>query len=234
MSEVPLRNVDLVEPQVAEALMKVRELYPDAFLAGGYLRDRASGVFPTDLDFFTFLPIREERKEFITIADSAGFGLVEKRLTNVETFKDVDFTSADTFGAVFPAQIIHMNPEYAATPWTTISKFLFGAQQVFWAPDISGKTPYYLQDMQCHTFTVTRCDHAFDASSVAFKWLGTGNKTGLKKRYSGWILRIPEKWRGAFEEHFYMEGCEVIDGHIIVDDKAELSTKGKGTEDLLL
>lgn len=229
MPDKPLRSIDLVEPCVEEALLEARGLYPDAFLAGGYLRDRATGVFPTDVDFFTFLPIREDRLEHLTVSDSASFGLVENRLTGVEKFNDVGASDPYGFNAIFPSQIIHMNPLYAGTPWTTIQKFLFGAQQVFWTSEISGKTPEYMQDIQCKTFTVMRCDHAFDAGSVAFKWFGTPAKTGLKLRYRGWNLRIPEKWREAFDYHFAMDGCEVIDGHIIVDWHTE-STLKEGAE----
>jgi hypothetical protein len=219
--QIPQRSIDLVEPEVQASLLEVRKLYPDAFLAGGYLRDRKVGVRPVDVDFFSFLPIRSDRTQYVSHWDSADFGLVEKRLTGVESFGAVDFdVPVDLLGVemprAIPVQIIHIDPVYSTTPAGVVSKFLFGAQQSFWMPDqLYGKTEAYMYDMHNRCFTVTRCEHELDVSSTWLKWEGTSAREGLSSRYRGWKLRVPVLWWPRFEVKF--EGdWPVVDGHVVI------------------
>jgi hypothetical protein len=65
MNALVRRTDSLVAPVIPawalNALQRIRVNYPDAFIAGGFLRDLYHGVEPKDLDVFTFqLPKEEE------------------------------------------------------------------------------------------------------------------------------------------------------------------------------
>lgn len=187
--------------QLALALMD----YPDAFLAGGYLRDRLLGLKPKDIDIFTFQPLLEGRTpQSFNSVNSAGGG--EARVVCTESI--IGGYPASEFDPLlggnlqpdpYPVQIIHLNPAgtHAPTRETAVLQFVFGIMQIVFDIDtdqVLGTSAFSL-DAQRRTFTVCRCNGNADAFFAMKKF------QMLQPKFEGWTLMVPRMWEVDFTGH---------------------------------
>lgn len=155
-----------------KALRRVREDYPDAFLAGGYLRDLVACLEPKDIDIFTFQPpLRDE----IPVAES------------VEYPKDRIVGVSSRVGFEYPVQVIHLKPEMATTPEQVVSQFALGIQQIYYVNEVCALLPF-AKDMHGKTFTVTYCESDGEAWKIGRKLFH------LKNKFPGFSLVIPTEF----------------------------------------
>lgn len=176
-----------------KALRRIREDYPDAFLAGGYLRDLVAGVEPKDIDIFTFKPALAAEAPVPPSDANAWYPM--GRLTGVSLRSGFDY----------PVQVIHLNPDSAKTPEEAVAQFALGIQQIYYVNDVAALRPF-AADMQGKTFTVTRCDSSGEAWSIGRKLFR------LKDKFPGFTLAIPPQ----FAEHahtieYFMQGGDTTE-----------------------
>lgn len=186
----------LIEPFALEQLALAVEVYPDAFIAGGYLRDRLLGFKPKDIDIFTFEPLADGREALKDgdAANSQGGG--PNRITSVE--QPIDVLDAQAGRALYPVQIIHLNSESAKSSREAVGQFAFGLMQILY--DHQGGyvdwTQAFKDDIDKQRFTVWRCNGSEDAFFI-YKKYGHLSASKFKK----WPLCVPKKWAGIFEQY---------------------------------
>lgn len=177
----------IVEVDVHRALSLVRVDYPDAFLAGGYLRDRYMKIPPRDIDFFTFLPMIEGRNE--VSFDATQSQANDFRIDKVERESRIDIA--------LPIQIIHFSDEVKdSDPRTEVTHFLFGMQQILYDMErgFVDATEEFWDDIKNKTMTVCRCQGIADAI------IGRRKYERLRERYPDWQLVVPERFRELYAE----------------------------------
>lgn len=163
--------------QALRALRTVREDYPDAFLAGGFLRDAAVGITPKDLDFFTFLPLKEDEKQ-----DEKREPYADERILAVADRKIPD--------VVFPVQIIQLSPEWGTTVEEQVAAFALGAQQAYYTGNTVQWSDAFADDLRDQTLTVTSCRNENEAKSVGFKVYSLD-----QRGYATWALQVPTEFQ---------------------------------------
>lgn len=196
----------LMEPFAYEQLAVAMMDYNDAFLAGGYLRDRLLGLKPKDIDIFTFQPLLEGRTpQSFNSVNSAGGG--EARVVCTEEI--VGLYGVDVQEAPYPVQIIHLNPAgtHAPTRETAVLQFVFGIMQIVYDVDsdqVLGTNAFSV-DARRRTFTVCRCNGDADAFFAMKKY------RMLQDKFDGWTLMVPRKWVTDFTGHEQGADFTVVD-----------------------
>jgi hypothetical protein len=165
-------------PKAAVTMLKIiRQDYPDAFLAGGFLRDTMLEVPPKDMDFFTFMtPKAEDQPEM----DKKEY--IDQRIDGVVKRK----------GWELPVDIIFLNSN-VDIPAVAVSQFALGIQQIWYDGIFLNRLPPFWDDMRYKRFSVQRCDSENEAFAIARKM------TALEEKYPGWGRRIPERYK-AYKE----------------------------------
>lgn len=165
-----LRGDETLVPLAAvRVLGEVRQDYPDAFIAGGYLRDLYFEKTPKDLDIFTFQSLLED----------------EERVTGDVVYEENRLLAVAnrTFNFDIPVQIIQINPSLAfggGTPHGAVSHFALGLQQIYY-DGISYKiTDAFLTDARNKTLTATHCTTWREANAIRRK------VEQLKEKYPGY------------------------------------------------
>lgn len=193
----------LIEDDVMAMLAVAQMDYPDAFLAGGYLRDRILGITPKDIDIWTWKPLLEGRayttdSENSVAADDIG------RIAGVERIIDVAELQAYREGLTpdqpmcnYPVEIVHLHFELIRDIRTVVRTFAFGIQQIAY---IAEENTIWWSSMFDHdllnlTMTVSRTQDKSEACSIHNKW-----KSLTTHRLKGWKLVIPKQFVGMYEE----------------------------------
>ncbi|MGZ5676849.1 MAG: hypothetical protein ACXWHC_18810 [Usitatibacter sp.] len=149
--------INLTLPNEARiALSWAKTRYPDAFIAGGYLRDLALDRKPKDLDIFTWeVEIKGEGKSMIDhdgVDHDEWVALYEgSRITDAEVPVTLD-------GVSLPVQIVHLNRAVADNCQLVASQFMVGLSQLWSNGDRVWGTDAFFRDRADETFTVTRCE----------------------------------------------------------------------------
>lgn len=195
---------DLVETDVMAMLSEVRKIYPDAFLAGGYLRDRLLEVEPKDVDIFTFLSITKEREGRLMQVSEASGG-EDPRILYVE--EHIGQMEMDAHLFSYPVQIIHFRQrkgegeegvsEVGTRAREEVANFMFGCQQIIWDVDhnVIDWTPTFERDVKNQTMTICRCIDEYDAYTAVNKW------TELREKLQGWKLVVPQRYASVVGQH---------------------------------
>lgn len=164
---------------VARAILKgIRKDYPDAFIAGGYLRDLFCKREPKDLDIFTWQMPKDEDMNYSTSGDSYG---EDPRITCV----------INRPGFVFPTQIIVLD-DNTDREAVAVSQFMLGIQQIWIEGGPDGQLvwlPPFIKDIHQERFTVTRCTNEREAYSIARKLTSLEGKYGKP-----WVRAIPDQF----------------------------------------
>jgi len=205
-----------IESDVIVALATVQLDYPDAFLGGGYLRDRHFGFEPKDIDIFTFRPMLFGRTDVAAAGEgeetSAG---KDSRVKAVERFGPQPDSSFERF----TVEVVHLDPSYAfdvkigsdgepigepfASVEMAVGQFGFGLQQI-WYDQSQNKirwTPLFERDVCSGCMTVSRTEHQYEALQLYSKW------QKLQAKFPGWRLVVPTKhavlWEGMQIEELH-------------------------------
>jgi hypothetical protein len=185
-----------VIPQpVINALKLARQDYPDAFIAGGYLRDLYNGVEPVDVDLFTFAQPKEDE---VDIGVNASEHYKVNRIVmvasrNMPDLDDVQIVFLDSeavWRGNHDEESRALVIEHRAK---AVGMFALGAQQIFYDGDTVYVTEAFKHDVLNRVFTVTFCEDENEAGCIVGKW------NSLRRRYPGWRLKVP----GQFVKHFY-------------------------------
>lgn len=183
---------NIIEPEVLLMLDRINSIYMDAYLAGGYLRDRYLWVPPKDVDFFTALPVKEEHKHAVLGNADSGGG--DPRLGDVESYKEAEYLPTDgEYPLIYPVNIVHTSARVPIEE--EISHFMFGCMQIAYDPILSKviTTEAFWKDISDKTMTVHRCNREEDAQVGYQKW------EMLTKRYHGWRLVVPLQFHRQYE-----------------------------------
>lgn len=113
-------SIPHIPTEVLHALQQIREDYPDAFIAGGYLRDLIHGKPSKDLDIFTFCQPRPD--EVICPPNRIDYPLDRLFGIGERGFPDLP-----------PIQLVFCKPVPGRTnePETIVSMFALNFQQIF-------------------------------------------------------------------------------------------------------
>lgn len=224
------KQVDVwIETDVLEAYNHVRKEYFDAFLSGGYLRDRALDLKPKDVDIFTFQAIKPGNaysEDPNHVASELG-GV--SRVLGVE--KNPDLCS-------YPVDIIHLNPAWTMenemsgkimaaaqtkdetdlvipTARAVVEMFSLGIQQILYDAErnMVDWTLAFHEDVRNRTMTVFRVDGEGAALSLFNKW-----KALTKDKFQGWKLVVPRRWEETFS-HFTEFG--EAEGVLVIEDEED-------------
>lgn len=181
-----------IDRKVMDSLDIVRGVYPDAFIAGGYLRDLHLGYKPKDVDFFTFLPPVDD--SILSPQGGPSDGDSDNtRVLAVET----DFVKELAEVPIEFFQIIHSAP--FAGPLEVVQRFCFGIQQIWYDKGWIGATDAYHDDRVRRRITVTRCASVDDAYAIRKKWFS------LRDRFGDWPLYVPDQFQEMFDKSALIE-----------------------------
>lgn len=204
---------ELSQRGALHALEEIRQWYPDAFIAGGCLRDLLHGAEPKDIDVFTFEAavlrpgvrgLREMVKSGDAVFEPEDAKLVDAydqaRVVEVEPMIENWVVGA-------PVQIIHLRrkgEEFAmgdlgaSTMLEAIQQFHLGICQIMLRND--GKsfmtTPAFTFDCRDECLTVRYCDSGEEAARIKRK------AAALRERaeYRSHRLIISNNFKHLFEE----------------------------------
>ena len=183
----------MIEDRFALALAILRNVkrqYPDAFLAGGFLRDMDFGIVPKDVDIFTWASVVDEHPKF-----------------EIDIDEHYSSDSRITFVAARPEFILPTDVVFLAdgteNEAQAVALFALGIQQIYWG-DVPGileldemlgseqgviKTTNYNHDKENKCLTVRRCGTELEAGTIAAKVrkLQAGH-------FAGWPLVVPPEF----------------------------------------
>lgn len=173
-----------------EIAIVIRELYPDAFVAGGYLRDLDHGLEPKDLDIFTFLEPKPS-------------ALIRLDLEKDEEYHGDARINCVTGYSVFkvPVDVIHLDA--GADAHDAALNFALGLQQIWMTWNEAAGDPncvfsvpewkiyrsnQYIWDRQHQEMTVCRCSTKPEAISIYHKI------KSLQVKYPHHTIVIPKQF----------------------------------------
>lgn len=177
----------------------IKKQFPDAFIAGGFLRDLDNMHEPKDLDIFTFQPPMDyDIPTPLLEADETYHG--DSRIIGV--------TRYDVFK--IQVDVVHLLPlDGPDSQLEAVEHFALGIQQIMLKETIGGgvfgansfeivRTDQYIQDQTNRTLTVYRCSTAPEASGIGAK------VKSLSPKYP-WTLVIPSEFTHYTE---YLTGAK--------------------------
>jgi hypothetical protein len=165
--------------QGLKILKQIQTDYPDAFIAGGFLRDLNIGlVQPKDLDIFTFCDPKGDEKDE---------GVEFEPFYNVQ--RVVFVGRRDIEGFDLPVQLIFLDKKLAHTPAAAVAQFALGIQQVWHTGDKWGWHHVFEEDRTFKRFTVTNCKDVDEGVAIMYKI------SSLQLRYPGWEAVIPDEFK---------------------------------------
>lgn len=170
-----------------KALTNVQKHYPDALIAGGFLRDMATERTPKDIDIFIpyqVLPV--------------GFPLAPELSTDglAEYCNGTDVACVwDLRGYELPVQVIMLQP-YLDTV-ERVKNHDFGICQIWWhGQGVAEYTPEFIQDLRAKTFTLIHCEDNKEYRRSIRRWYR------LSEKYEGWALVIPDEFQRFAADEF--------------------------------
>ena len=165
-------------------LRDIRAVAPEAFLAGGALRDLDNGRVIKDLD--VFLSTDADMADVMTAMRKHGYTTVGSDLSLREDYGSLGV------GVTGILELRHSDPGVPplnfirvedATVDAQINRFDFGICQIAYDGETVSRTMAYLLDQDAHTFTIIRRD---DGDERALRrW------ERLRQKYEGWSLITP-------------------------------------------
>lgn len=179
MSTIPGRSPWLIKPPVLALwnalLEKVRVQYPDAFIAGGAVRDAIYKRQPRDIDVFTWLPLDQEHHQlpqdnWIDNIDNLPLedGTKESsRLINVSRYMMYDEYLDDEPNPFVDRglmQIVQVNPQ-AYEPGNmaaVVSQFGLSIQQAWYDGKEVFTLPAFDRSKRDNTVSITYCESAHE------------------------------------------------------------------------
>ena len=170
-----------------KALTDVQKHYPDALIAGGFLRDTATGRTPKDIDIF--IPHQELPRGFPLASElSVEGGAQYASGTEVECLWDLT-------GYELPVQIIMLRP--GMDPVERSQNHDFGICQIWW--NGVGQAEYseaFIHDIRHKTFTLTHCEDESEYKRSIRRW------DRLSQKYPEFSLVIPDKFQRFAADEF--------------------------------
>lgn len=172
-------------------LSLVKHIYPDAFIAGGYVRDLDNDREPKDLDIFTFHPPFE---------DACLKGSMER---DEEYHADSRIDCVSCFNEFkVPVDVIHLGAVNSDQD-EAIANFALGIQQAKFVIGLSAPEPFddliapkprwivqgteaYKRDKENKTLTICRCATEPETYGIAAKISKL-----TQEKYAGWSVVIP-------------------------------------------
>ena len=179
-----MQKLDLkVNAEVGSIMALISSVAPSAVLAGGYLRDLATGVTPKDLDVF----VSEE--DYFAATDylyregyhctkhlNSGYVCLPAEVDAIS-----DFTHPDP--SLIPVNLVGLRGNL--TMDQHVARFDFGICQIGYRNGEVFVTDAFMQDLQEQTFTLTREGEASREFSMK-RW------ERISPRFPGWTLVVPE------------------------------------------
>ena len=159
-----------IPPLWKEILTKVREIYPEAIIAGGSLRDLDHGKEPKDIDIFVedldrpsvihkpdiVHPVVNDRNIWARALEAVGVVPKARAKLTEAGFALTDHTTfyfhqgADrvwkTIYKDMPVEIVEMKGAY--TPWSVLNRFDFGLNRIAWDGENFYVSDYYIIDKE--------------------------------------------------------------------------------------
>lgn len=190
-----LESRKLIEEDVICVLAATMFDYGDAFIAGGYLRDRILGVKPRDVDIFTFMDLQAGRM-FTSESDGQSDGLGQHRIAGTERVVDpvVDLSPL----CKYRVEVIHLLPAMASRAKDAVAQFAFGIQQIMYDPikDQILMSRQFQKDLDNKQMTVWRTIDEAEASNIYHIKFESLRRSD---RFPGWKMVIPKRFAWAYK-----------------------------------
>jgi hypothetical protein len=152
--------------KAAELVRKIRTVFPDAIVAGGYLRDLTIGAQPKDIDVF----IGKRGGDTVELEQLLSKALdecvkVEFNLSyaNMEVNRVFTVVAGDPL----PVQIIELE---STDPVARILEHDFGLCQVWHDGEHVRMTGHFARDLQWKTCTLVHCESAAEYQRSMRRW----------------------------------------------------------------
>lgn len=152
----------------AEVVRKIRKVFPEAILAGGYLRDVLLGIEPKDMDIFVG-PKRAEHADDLCIrmAEEVGVGFFQEfNLTYASMEVNRIFSSGERLGEC-PIQVIELDK---VNPVDRVGEHDFGLCQVWHDGGSLCMTGHYARDMAWKICTLVHCENEHEHARSMRRW----------------------------------------------------------------
>lgn len=178
------------------------DIFKDAVIAGGALRDLSTGAPIKDVDVFvTAKPGTEVKYRLDQVFGFTGRTVVDAEVVDylasmdgVVAVYEYDTNEYDVedpdkrINWVHPFQVIVLD-HADFSPEAALERFDFGICQVVYDGECTWHTPAFVADIQLKTFTVCRADNKeqFDRSMIRFE--------RLREKYPDYKLVVPDVFK---------------------------------------
>lgn len=179
-----LSNIRLAE-QVRNLL--VHAGFPEAIVAGGFLRDSLLDIEPKDIDVFIGNRNSMTSDCLVAALSAALGGYVEVEFNVTYSAMEVDrILAVDSTAYPFPIQVIEMKPGLA--PVEHARKHDFGICQVWVGSHGLESTLDFISDKGSHTCTLVHCENEDEHARSMRRW------ERLKEKLVGFTLVDETPW----------------------------------------
>lgn len=167
------------------ALSAVQKVFPDAVLAGGYLRDAWYGREQKDIDIFIGY-VQKADNPTLLLQDQLGHDEIQPMLGSMYR-KQGDVNSVwNVSGFDLPAQVIMLNPGH--TPTSRAREHDFDFCQIWHDGWATGSTLDFRQ-ANYREVTLVQCEDQTQFNRSMVRW------ERLKEKYPDFKLVIPPRYR---------------------------------------
>jgi hypothetical protein len=179
----------------AALLASIRQVAPEAHIAGGAVRDtilerpiRDIDVFLASASLETVAAHLRAAHAYVKVGEWKEYlGFSDPAMTRVAKFEKAEET--------IPVCLIGLKPDYVE-PGANLARFDFGICMAAFDGVAITQTAEFNDDMAAKTFTLHRADNRqqFAYSMSRFEKLAAG-------RYSGWTLMVPQEFAELGKDH---------------------------------